>query len=103
MGKTWSILFSLLLMQHVICKFHMLFIILQEIIENHMKMATSKFKASLILLALFAILLLACATSDNKTKQPLNNMVGDLVMRVSLIRTTTYVNFFKDVHEKMAY
>ena len=103
MGKTWSILFSPMLMQHVICKFHMLFIILQEIIENHMKMATSKFKASLILLALFAILLLACATSDNKTKQPLNNMVGDLVMRLSLIRTTTYVNFFKDVHEKMAY
>lgn len=103
MGKTWSILLSLLLMQHVICKFHRLFIILQEIIENHMKMATSKLKASLILLALFAILLLACATSDNKTKQPLNNMVGDLVMRLSLIRTTTYVNFFKDVHEKMAY
>ena len=90
-------------MRHVICKFHRLFIILQEIIENHMKMATSKFKASLILLALFAILLLVCATSDNKTKQPSNNMVGDLVLRLSLIRTTTFVNFFKDVHEKMAY
>ena len=103
MGKTWRILLSLLLMRHVICKFHRLFIILQEIIENHMKMATSKFKASLILLALFAILLLVCATSDNKTKQPSNNMVGDLVMRLSLIRTTTFVNFFKDVHEKMEY
>ena len=93
MGKTWSILLSLLSMQHVICKFHRLFIILQEIIENHMKMATSKFKASLILLALFAILLLACATSDNKTKQSSCNMVGDLVMRLSLMSPTTYVNF----------
>ena len=93
MGKTWSILLSLLLMQHVICKFHRLFIILQEIIENHMKMATSKFKASLILLALFAILFLACATSGNKTKQSSCNMVGDLFMRLNLISPTAYVNF----------
>ena len=91
MGKTWSILFSPMLMQHVICKFHMLFIILQEIIENHMKMA--KFKASLILLALFAILFLACATSGNKTKQSSCNMVGDLAMRLNLISPTMYVNF----------
>ena len=83
-------------MQHVICKFHMLFIILQEIIENHMKMATSKFKASLILLALFAILFLACATSGNKTKQSSCNMVGDLAMRLNLISPTMYVNFWKN-------
>ena len=41
------------------------------------KMATFPSKVSLCLIALFAILFLACATSGNKTNQPSNNMVGD--------------------------
>ena len=77
MGKARRI--SLSLMQHVNCKFHMLFIILQEIIETPIKMATSQFKASLILVAFFGILSLACATSGNETKQSSCNMVGDLI------------------------
>lgn len=80
-------------MQHVTCTFHILFIILQEIIETPIKMATSQFKASLILVAFFGILFLACATSGNKTKQSSCNMVGDLVMRLNLISPTMYVNF----------
>ena len=44
---------------------------------KHEKMATYPFKISLCLIALFAILFLACATNGNKTNQPSNNMVGD--------------------------
>ena len=44
---------------------------------KHEKMATYPFKMSLCLIALFAILFLACATSGNKTNQPSNNVVGD--------------------------
>ena len=45
---------------------------------KHEKMATYPFKMSLCLIALFAILFLACATrSGNKNNQPSNNMVGD--------------------------
>ena len=40
-------------------------------------MATYPSKVSLCLIALFAILFLARATSGNKTNQPSNNMVGD--------------------------
>ena len=83
-------------MQHVTWKFHLLFIILQEIIETPIKMATSQFKASLILEAFFGILSLACATSGNETKQSSCNMVGDLAMRLNLISPTTYVNFWKN-------
>ena len=56
-------------------------------------MATSQFKASLILVAFFGILSLACATSGNETKQSSCNMVGDLFMRLNLISPTAYVNF----------
>ena len=44
---------------------------------KHEKMATYPFKMSPCLIALFAILFLACATTGNKNNQPSNNMVGD--------------------------
>ena len=44
---------------------------------KHEKMTTYPLKMSLCLIALFAILFLACATIGNKTNQPSNNMVGD--------------------------
>ena len=42
---------------------------------KHQKMATYPSKVSLCLIALFAILFLACTTSGKN--QPSNNMVGD--------------------------
>ena len=44
---------------------------------KHEKMLTYPSKVSLCLIALFAILFLACATSGNKNNQSSNNMVGD--------------------------
>ena len=41
------------------------------------KMVTYAFKMSICLIALFAILFLACATTGNRNNQPSNNMVGD--------------------------
>ena len=73
---------------------------MQEIIENPIIMATSQFKASIILITFFGLLFLACATSDNKTKQPSNNVVGDNVCK---FLKNGEMSFFKDVHEKMAY
>ena len=54
-------------------------------------MVTYPFKMSLCLIALFAILFLACTTSGNKN-QPSNNMVGD-TETVSDKSDKIYVNF----------
>ena len=58
---------------------------------KHEKMATYPFKMSLCLIALFAILFLACTTSGNKN-QPSNNMVGD-TETASDKSDKIYVNF----------
>ena len=59
---------------------------------KHEKMVTYPFKMSLCLIALFAILFLACARSDKKTKQLSNNMVGD-TKTASDKSDKIYVNF----------
>ena len=58
---------------------------------KHEKMVTYPFKMSLCLIALFAILFLACTTSGNKN-QPSNNMVGD-TETASDKSDKIYVNF----------
>ena len=60
---------------------------------KHEKMATYPSKVSLCLIALFAILFLARATSGNKTNQPSNNMVGD-TETASDKSDKIYVNFW---------
>ena len=60
--------------------------------EKHEEMVTYSFKMSLCLIALFAILLLPCATGGNKNNQPSNNMVGD-TETASDKSDKIYVNF----------
>ena len=59
---------------------------------KHEKMATYPFKMSISLIALFAILFLACATTGNKNNQPSNNMEGD-TETASDKSDKIYVNF----------
>ena len=59
---------------------------------KHEKMVTYPFKMSICLIALFAILFLACATTGNRNNQPSNNIVGD-TETASDKSVKIYVNF----------
>ena len=72
-----GVIFCPSFLQHVICDLSMMFITLFR--RNNKKMASSSFKVSFRLFALFSISFLACATNGNKTKQASFNMVRDLV------------------------